>query len=365
MPTRPGKEGVTAMATGYQRRWETRRGGRRRDDARRDDARRDDAGRAPEPEGYYGLPVIHGPHWNWLVVAYFYLGGIAGVSYALASIAELIGGAENRRIARTGRYLALATMLPCPPLLILDLGRPERFHHMLRVLKIRSPLSVGTWTLLVFSGFAGLSAAAQAAQDGLLGRETAPARLGRALPAGAIGAAGLAPAFFLSGYTGTLLGATAVPLWARNALLLGPLFLASSLSNASAALTLLLIAQRGTRPGTFARLERLETIAQVAELGLLLAARARLGPTIARPLTGGKLGATYRYGVLGAGIGGPLALRLIDRLRGRHASRPAAALAAASALVGGLLFRYVILYAGRQSADDPQATFAFTRGDRP
>src|SRR3954467_341543 len=197
------------MAVEYQRRWETRRGGRRRDDARKEKAET-----PKEPEGYYGLPVIHGPHWNWLIVAYFYLGGIAGVSYALASIAEMLGGPANRQIARTGRYLALATMLPCPVLLTLDLGRPERFHHMLRVLKIRSPLSVGTWTLLAFSGFAGLSAVAQAAKDGLLGRDTLPANLGRALPARALGAAGIAPAFFLSDYTGTLLGATAVPLWA-------------------------------------------------------------------------------------------------------------------------------------------------------
>jgi formate-dependent nitrite reductase membrane component NrfD len=341
----------------YKRRWETRRGGRRRDEGRQ-------KGSEAEPEGYYGLPVIHGPHWNWLVVAYFYLGGIAGVSYALASIAELLGGPENRRIARTGRYLALATLLPCPPLLILDLGRPERFHHMLRVLKIRSPLSVGTWTLLGFSGFAGLSAFAQAATDGLLGREGFSARLGRALPAKAIGAVGIAPAFFLSGYTGTLLGATAVPLWARNALLLGPLFVASSLSNATSALTLLLVAQPGATHETFARLEGLETIAQLAELGLLLVAQARLGPIIGRPLLGGRLGATYRFGVFGAGIGGPLALRLLNRLRGRRPARADSTLAAILALVGGLLFRYVILYAGRQSADDPQATFALTRADQ-
>jgi formate-dependent nitrite reductase membrane component NrfD len=345
------------MAVEYQRRWETRRGGRRRDDGRGDGAET-----APGPEGYYGLPVIHGPHWGWLVVAYFYLGGIAGASYALASIADALGGPANRRIARTGRYLALVALLPCPALLALDLGRPERFHHMLRVLKIRSPLSVGTWTLLTFGGFAGLSAVAQAARDGLLGRETPPARLGRALPARALGAAGLGPAFFLSGYTGTLLGATAVPLWARNALLLGPLFLASSVSNASAALTLLLAAQ--PQHDSFARLEGLESIAQVAELGLLIAAEARLGPTIARPLHDGRLGALYRFGVLGAGLGGPLALRLFNGLLGRRATRAESALVSLLTLAGGLLFRYVILSAGKASADDPQATFAYTGADR-
>jgi formate-dependent nitrite reductase membrane component NrfD len=183
------------------------------------------------------------------------------------------------------------------------------------------------------------------------------------LPAQAIGTAGIAPAFFLSGYTGTLLGATAVPLWARNALLLGPLFLASSVSNASAALTLLLTAQPGAQHDSVARLEGLESIAQVAELGLLLAAQARLGPTIARPLSGGRLGALYRLGVLGAGLGGPLALRLFNHLRGRRATRTESALVSLLTLAGGLLFRYVILYAGKASADDPQATFALARED--
>jgi formate-dependent nitrite reductase membrane component NrfD len=217
----------------YERRWETRRGGSRRDQARNDRPRDDPPAERPQ-EGYYDLPAIHGPHWNWLIVAYFYLGGIAGGSYALASVADLLGGEGNRRIARAGRYLSLATLLPCPLLLIADLGQPKRFHHMLRVVKINSPLSVGTWLLLLFSAFAGSSAVAQAANDGLIGRDTGPARLARRLPARALGALGIAPAFALSGYTGPLLGATAVPLWGRNARYLGPLFLASSLANASA-----------------------------------------------------------------------------------------------------------------------------------
>jgi formate-dependent nitrite reductase membrane component NrfD len=347
------------MATEYTRRWETRRGG-----ARRDAARADESARPKEPPGYYGLPVIHGPHWNWLIVAYFFFGGLAGASYAVASIAAIVGGAGNRRIARAGRYLALAATLPCPPLLILDLGRPERFFHMLRVLKVRSPMSVGTWTLLVFSGFAGLSALAQAAEDGLLGRDTPLARAGRALPARAIGGAGLLPAFFLSGYTGTLLGATAVPLWARNALLLGPLFLASSVSNACAALTLILVARPGEGREAGERLAGLETIAQVAELALLLATEARLGPAIRRPLATGRLAPVYRAGVLGAGIAAPLALRLLGRVAPRRDAPLTTAVSAALTLTGGLLFRYVILYAGRASADDPAATFALTRGER-
>lgn len=336
----------------YERQWETRRGsggGRSAADESRD--------------SYYGLPAIHGPQWNWLIVLYFFFGGIAGASYALASIAELLGGAENRRIARAGRYLSFAALLPSPILLILDLGRPERFHHMLRVVKIRSPLSVGTWILTLFGGLCTLSAFGQAARDGLLGTRTLPARLGRALPARAFGALGLAPAFALSGYTGVLLAATAVPLWTKTHLLMGPLFLASSVSNAGAALALVLAAMPGTKPRTLARLERLDTLATLAELALLLTVRARLGATIARPLVTGRLGWVYRAGVLGAGLAAPLALQGPGALRGHAPTRRMTALASTLTLVGGLLFRYAILYAGRQSADDPRATFELAKAE--
>nr|MDQ3044587.1 polysulfide reductase NrfD [Chloroflexota bacterium] len=75
-------------------------------------------------------PVIHRPHWKWLIVAYFYLGGISGASFAIAALADMVGGVGNQRLVRTGRYLSIATLVPCPPLLILDLGRPARFLYM-------------------------------------------------------------------------------------------------------------------------------------------------------------------------------------------------------------------------------------------
>lgn len=344
----------------YERRWENRRGGSRRDRAR-NDQQRDNRPEDRPKEGYYGLPAIRGPHWNWLIVAYFYLGGIAGGSYALASVAELLGGDGNRRIARAGRYLSLATVLPSPVLLILDLGRPERFHHMLRVVKVRSPLSVGTWILLLFSAFSGASAVAQAANDGLLGRDTLPARLGRRVPARALGAVGIVPAFALSGYTGTLLGATAVPMWGRNARYLGPLFLASSLANSSAVLALIHAATPRADERALERLERFDTLAQLVELGLMTITQARLGRELDRPLRQGPTGLAYRAGVHGVGLALPLGLRLLHRLLGRHPGRAATMFTSLLTLVGGLLFRYVMVYGGKASADDPQATFAYTR----
>src|SRR5205085_9522628 len=117
-----------------------------------------------------------------------------------------------------------------PILLILDLGRPERFHHMLRVVKLRSPMSIGTWGLLIFGGFNGLSALIQAAEDGLFGRASLLSRLLLALPCRTIAFVGGMFGFLVGGYTGVLLGVTAVPVWAKNHLLLGPLLLTSAMS---------------------------------------------------------------------------------------------------------------------------------------
>jgi formate-dependent nitrite reductase membrane component NrfD len=332
----------------YERRWETRRRGGR---SAGDEAR----------ESYYGVPVIHRAPWRWEIPTYFFLGGIAGASYVIAGIAHVFGGDEERPVVRTGRYLSLAALIPSPILLILDLGRPERFHHMLRVFKFRSPMSVGTWGLVVFGAFSTLSALIQAAEDGLFGRGTLVARLLLRLPSRAIAFLGQFPAFFVSGYTGVLLAATAVPLWTKNYLLMGPLFIASALSNALAAITLILTAAGRASHRSLRRLERFETAVMGVEALLLAALRLNSGKTIARPMHEGRLGRIYRVGVLGTGLGLPLLIQAPGAWLGRRLPRGVTALAALLTLIGGALFRYLIVTAGHRSADDPQATFELTR----
>jgi len=93
-------------------------------------------GYTPDPEReqqeptYYDYPVLKAPIWRWEIVWYFFLGGLAGGCYVIASIAALFGSQEDQAVARTGYYLSLLALLPCPPLLIKDLGRPERFLNM-------------------------------------------------------------------------------------------------------------------------------------------------------------------------------------------------------------------------------------------
>src|SRR6185312_7757325 len=133
---------------------------------------------------------------------------------------------RHRATVRRARYIALAAASISPVLLILDLGRPKRFHHMLRVFKVSSPLSVGTWILLAFGLTSGVQAARQAAEDNfILRRESWLGRLARLLPSKPVSLAQALLGMGLGGYTGILLAATAIPLWATAGLLLGPLFL--------------------------------------------------------------------------------------------------------------------------------------------
>src|SRR5712692_6852236 len=177
---------------------------------------------------YYDYPVLKQPFWRWEIILYFFFGGLAAGSYVIASIASLFGSHEDRAVARTGYYLSLLALLPCPPLLIKDLGRPERFLHMLRVFKVKSPMSMGVWGLVSFSLFSGVTAVIQAARDGMLGRWWG-ARLLAALPQRLIALPGTAFGLHLGGDTGVLLTATSVPLWSRSKLL-GAIFITSAIS---------------------------------------------------------------------------------------------------------------------------------------
>jgi hypothetical protein len=156
---------------------------------------------------YYGRPVLKPPVWEWRIPAYFFTGGLSAGCALLAAGADLTGRPALRRATRLGGFGAL---LPSMYLLIADLGRPERFHHMLRVAKPSSPMSVGTWILVAYGPGSGLAAAAELLPARL--SHTLPGRLLRlaARPAG-LSAAAFAPG--VASYTAALIAQTAAPAW--------------------------------------------------------------------------------------------------------------------------------------------------------
>ncbi len=294
---------------------------------------------------YYGLPVLKRPHWRWEVVTYFFLGGIAGGCYFISAIADLLGGDSDRTLVRTGRVLSFASLVISPLLLIADLGRPERFHRMLWRFNPRSPMSVGAWMLAVLGGFSTLSLWRQLAENGSTpgGLFT---RLGRAIPRRLTSLVGMVPAFFVASYTGVLLSNTAVPFWRRNRLL-GATFLASSANSAAAAMGLGSIRQASEE--SLYKLHALQAFAAGLELLLLRLGLRSVGPG-RRYVEEGRRGLAFRGGAEGLGVFLPF---FSFALAGRYMPKGIRAIVWCLSLVGGYLFRWTVLEAGKVSADDP------------
>ncbi len=303
---------------------------------------------------YYDQPLVKKAHWSWQIILYFFLGGLSGGSYLVASLAHFLNSDdEDLPLIRTGRYLSFGAIVISPVLLIWDLGRPERFLHMLRVLKLRSVMSIGTWAISLFATLCGLTAAHQMANDGLFNWLPPIARLFKALPIKAIEVTGSLFGVIVASYTGILLSSTSVPVWARAKHILGPLFLTSGLSTALSGLSLILSLGR-PHEDTCERLDRAEFVTMTTELGLISSLIPVLGP-LSKPLFTGKTGAFFTVGSIGGGIVLPLLAKFGLRLVGKAPSPQARIGTSTLVLIGGLILRYVWIVAGRTSADDPHA----------
>jgi formate-dependent nitrite reductase membrane component NrfD len=189
---------------------------------------------------------VRAPNWEWYILAYFFLAGLAGGSYAIGAMLRLFGQPRDEPAARLAFYISFPAVLICPLLLTLDLGQPIRFWHMLvdsrtgfPVFRYWSPMSLGAWALLVFSFFAFVSFVEALVLDRRF--RFAPADSAVRLLSGTVGRVFLIIggifAVFIAGYTGVLLSVSNQPVWSDN-WVLGGLFLASGLTGSAAALLL-------------------------------------------------------------------------------------------------------------------------------
>jgi formate-dependent nitrite reductase membrane component NrfD len=158
---------------------------------------------------YYGRAVLKPPVWDHKIAMYLFCGGLAAGTAVVGAGADVSGRPRLRRASWLGSFGAL---LASVYYLVADLGVPTRFHHMLRVAKPTSPMSVGTWILTAFGP--GVAAAAANELVPSRWRRTWPARLLRRLarPLG-LWAAATAPG--VASYTAVLLSHTAVPAWSE------------------------------------------------------------------------------------------------------------------------------------------------------
>ena len=302
------------------------------------------------------------PHWGWLIVLYFFLGGLAGGCYFLATLTDLFGRREDRPLARLGYYIAFPCVVLSGILLTADLGRPLRFWHMMiesntyrPMFKPWSPMSIGVWALLIFGLFSFLSFLGALAEEDPSPHEPragrgatwwralrtvgarspawrrlrAPSGIGRV-----ISIVGALVGFYVAGYTGVLLAVTNRPIWSDTPLL-GMLFVVSAAST-SAALIMLLAHRSGwTVPG-LANLHRMEDWVIGLELLVLVAVMVSLGPVLRAWL---NVWGVLLVIVIILGMVAPLVLSWRARRSGAWNMTPAALV-----LVSGFLLRAIIVF---------------------
>jgi hypothetical protein len=255
------------------------------------------------------------------------MGGLGGASSVLSLVARV---SSNELLARRSIYIGAAADAVSPLLLISDLGRPERFLNMLRVFKVTSPMSVGSWILAVSS--AGSSGAAFLNAIGRLRRVGDVART--------VSAVSGAP---LAVYTATLISDTAIPVWHEARHELPFLFGSSAAATAGAAAAI------AVPPAQAGPARRLAIGGALVENAVMVAMEKRLG----------MLGEPYRQGDAGryakvakaCSLGGAALLAAAGRR-----SRLASAAGGALVLAGEMALRWSVFKAGFQSARDPKYT---------
>jgi hypothetical protein len=313
--TRPDREALTGVATG-------RRGRRRGKNT-------DGQPTVPKAEfsSYYGMPVLNQPTWEAPDIAgYFFLGGLAGASSLLAAGAQVTG---RDRLATASKLGGAVAGLGSLGLLIHDLGRPSRFLNMLRVIKVTSPLSVGTWLLSPYVGLAVGSAASAVTR-------TLP-RVG-SLATG--GAALLGPA--VASYTAALLSDTAVPAW-HDGYREMPVLFTGSAATAAGGLGLLAAPPAETGPARALGLLGTATEGLATEW-----MKHRLG-MVGEPYSTGK-GGRYMKAATALSVAGAAGALLGCR------NRVVSAGAGLAWLAGSAASRFGVFHAGLDSAADPRYT---------
>lgn len=308
-----------------------------------------------DARGYYGHPVVKPPPWEWPVGAYLFLGGLAGGSGLLALGGQLTGRSELRRNARLGGLAAAGLGAVA---LMADLGRPDRFLHMLRTFKVTSPMSVGSWILVGYSGLIGVAAAGEV--DRITGDRLPLGPLRRVLraleaPSG-LGAGMLgAP---LAAYTAVLLGDTAMPTWHAMHRDL-PFVFVSSASLAAGGLAM--VTTGVDEAGPARRLAIIGVLGDVAATRLM---EQRMDPVAAEPLHHGTPGTLMRLAerlAIAGGIGALVSTRLprspIEGERpARRLSRAVSVVSGVALMAASACTRFGVFEAGLESARDPRYT---------
>jgi polysulfide reductase chain C len=292
--------------------------------------------------------------WELPVAVYLFLGGLAAAAYYIGVIADLVSKGRFRNIARAASYIVLVPISIGLVMLLLDLGQPSRFWHLMfqtgplntgLIFRPSSVMSLGVWILIGFSLFCGVAyplmwLAEDRKMPGLEGREGL-----RRL----IGILGLPFAFLVAAYTGVLLAVTSMPVWADTPLL-PALFVVSATSTGFAAIMLALLFFRREEDDALTRLEKGDNLLIKLEMGIVTVLLALLlfSPSTAGPAKNmiiGEYAVFFWIGFVFPGLLLPLFIQQHARRQHNQGLKQFAAVSALLVLFGGFYLRYIILLA--------------------
>lgn len=309
--------------------------------------------------------------WSWAIYIYLWMAGMAGGAYFAAYLVERFSGTSNGRLSKlatcTGIPLAVVGVL----LLVIELGQPLRFWHLFTQFDFGSPMSIGTWILLLWVMIAVIMVILWWAKS-RLGIEGMGSLLGL------LGFVESILSVFLIAYTGVLLAVSSQPLWATTALL-PALFVASAVSTGLALLVVCALILNAINNGALhevklaitqvtgtndfkisdkviGRLAEADAIVIIIELLVLigyviwLAASSTSGAGDALGLlTTGSLAIPFWLGVVLVALLIPLGLDLTSwgKTLGSKSVRNALMASSLCVVFGGLVLRAVIVIGGQ------------------
>ena len=279
---------------------------------------------ATNAPGYATGPVTKAPAWHGLVAWDLLFNNLTTGLFLVAATSELSAPAVFTPVAKVAYPVALVFLLADLLCLVLDLGDPLRFHHMLRVFKPSSPMSLGTWCLTIYSLPLTVAAALSLLPEGGMAlewvRKTAVVL-------------GLLPALWSAAYKGVLLSTNSQPGWRDARWLGGYLTNSALLLGCAEMLALSILMGQESAVVTLRTALGLLLVLNVIPLGLLV---VNLRPVLSRIYTREQL---WRVGMLtlGGGILIPLSLVAVGN------SSPLMLGAGVFLLLGSLVIRYLIV----------------------
>ena len=289
---------------------------------------------------YYDQPLLPQPVWEWMIPAYYFVGGVTGAALVMSAAAQLRSPFAGRsQLMRSCQWIAFGGSGVSAVLLVADLGRPERFMNMLRVFRPTSPMNMGAW-ILTGVGLTAPGALMLQGRPGFLGWIGAAC----GLLAGLFGAG-------LATYTGVLASNSAVPLWQESRRTMPILFGSSAMASLGSVLQLTPAAEQGRHIST-----TFGQIGQIAELvsGAIMEQQASRVERVGRPFRENASGAMWRTAaVLTAGS------IFVSVLPGKSKSKRIAA--SVLGMCGSALMRFSIEQLGKASARDARASFLLQR----